>query len=106
MKANQRLLDEVYLSTVLLHPIVSEKSTFATDKRNQFFFVVLKGATKIEIKKAIELMFKVNVETVTTAIRKGKLKRSGKVIGRRNHLKRAHITLKAGQVIDFSEGFV
>jgi large subunit ribosomal protein L23 len=106
MKIGHRILDEVYLSSVLLCPIVSEKSTFATDKKNEFFFVVLKEATKIEIKAAIELMFKVSVKTVSTAIRKGKIKRTGKIIGRRNHTKRAHVTLEKGQVINFSEGIV
>jgi large subunit ribosomal protein L23 len=103
---NPRLLDEAYLSTVLLQPIVSEKSTFASDKKNEIFFVVLRAATKPEIKAAVELMFKVEVDSVSTLVRKGKVKRTGKVTGRRNHLKRAHVTLKKGQAIDFSGGAV
>jgi large subunit ribosomal protein L23 len=102
MKESQRLLDEAYLSTVLLRPIVSEKSTLASDKKNEIFFVVLKEATKLEIKAAVELMFKVVVASVSTVIRKGKVKRSGKSTGRRNHVKRAHVTLKKGQAIDLS----
>jgi large subunit ribosomal protein L23 len=102
MKDSLRLLDEGYLSTVLLRPIVSEKSTLAADKKNEVFFVVLKSATKPEIKAAVELMFKVGVVSVSTAIRKGKIKRSGKSLGRRNHLKRAHVTLKKNESIDFS----
>ena len=90
------------LAQVLVAPIVSEKATMAAEKHNQILFKVLRDATKPEIKAAVELMFKVEVESVSTVIQKGKVKRFGKSIGRRDHVKKAYVSLKAGQELNFS----
>ena len=92
------------LMTVVLAPVVSEKSTFVADKRDQVVFRVAKDATKPEIKAAVELMFKVEVESVKVSNVKGKEKRFGRFMGRRNHWKKAYVCLKPGQEINFAEG--
>ena len=63
---------------------------------------MLRDATKPEIKAAVELMFKVDVESVNTVVQKGKVKRFGKSIGRRDHVKKAYVCLKAGQELNFT----
>ena len=90
------------LAQVLLAPIVSEKATMVAEKQNQVLFKVLRDATKPEIKAAVELMFKVKVESVQTVTQKGKVKRFGRSIGRRDHVKKAYVSLKAGQELNFS----
>ena len=90
------------LAQVLVVPIVSEKATMTAEKHNQVLFKVLRDATKPEIKAAVELMFKVEVESVSTVIQKGKAKRFGKSMGRRDHVKKAYVSLKAGQEINFT----
>ena len=87
---------------VLVAPIVSEKATHVADKTNAVTFKVLQDATKPEIKAAVELMFKVEVESVQTVTQKGKVKRFGRSIGRRDHVKKAYVSLKAGQELNFS----
>jgi large subunit ribosomal protein L23 len=94
--------DENRLTQILLAPIISEKATSAAEKSNQVLFKVLRDATKPEIKAAVELMFKVEVESVSTVIQKGKEKRFGKSIGRRDHVKKAYVSLKKGQELNFS----
>ena len=66
------------LAQVLIAPIVSEKATMAAEKHNQVLFKVMRDATKPEIKAAVELMFKVTVDSVQTVQHKGKTKRFGK----------------------------
>jgi large subunit ribosomal protein L23 len=90
------------LAQVLLAPIVSEKATAIGEKHNQVLFKVLRDATKPEIKAAVELMFKVEVEAVNVVNVKGKVKRFGRSIGRRDHIKKAYVSLKAGQELNFS----
>ena len=90
------------LASVLLAPIVSEKATMAAEKHNQVLFKVLRDATKPEIKAAVELMFKVEVESVSVVNVKGKTKRFGGRAGRRDHVKKAYVSLKAGQELHFS----
>ena len=90
------------LAQVLVAPIVSEKGTMVAEKHNQVLFKVLRDATKPEIKAAVELMFKVDVESVQTVQHKGKVKRFGKSIGRRDHIKKAYVSLKAGQELNLS----
>ena len=92
------------LAGVLLAPVVSEKATMVAEKNDQVVFQVLRDATKLEIKAAVEHLFKVEVKSVQVANRAGKQKRSGRHIGRRNHTKYAFVCLKPGQEIDFSEG--
>jgi large subunit ribosomal protein L23 len=88
---------------VLLAPIVSEKSTMLADKNNQVGFRVIQDATKPEIKAAVELMFKVEVESVQVLNQKGKAKRSGRFLGRRSNVRKAYVCLKPGQEINFAE---
>jgi large subunit ribosomal protein L23 len=92
------------LMKVLLSPIVSEKSAMAADAANQFGFKVVSDATKPEIAAAVELMFDVKVEKVQTVNVKGKQKRFGAVMGRRNSWKKAYVRLQEGQDIDFAGG--
>jgi len=98
----QQKFDEGRLATVLVEPIVSEKATAVAEKHNQVLFKVLRNATKPEIKAAVELMFKVEVEAVRTINQRGKEKRFGKSIGRRDHIKKAYVSLKKGQELNFS----
>jgi large subunit ribosomal protein L23 len=101
MSAAQKF-DEGRLAKVLLAPIISEKATSVAEKNNQVLFKVLRDATKPEIKAAVELLFKVEVEKVSTVVQKGKVKRFGRSIGRRDHVKKAYVSLKAGQELNFS----
>ena len=94
--------DQGRLAQVLVEPIVSEKATAVAEKHNQVLFKVLRNATKPEIKAAVELMFKVEVESVQTVNQKGKTKRFGRSIGRRDHVKKAYVSLKPGQELNFS----
>ncbi|MCY0388287.1 50S ribosomal protein L23 [Robbsia sp. Bb-Pol-6] len=89
------------LLQVLLAPVVSEKATMVAEKNEQVVFEVAKSATKPEIKAAVELLFKVEVESVQVLNRKGKEKRFGKFMGRRAHERRAYVSLKPGQEINF-----
>ena len=100
--AAERTFEEGRLMAVLVAPIVSEKATMVGEKSNSVTFKVLQDATKPEIKAAVELMFKVEVESVSTVVQKGKVKRFGKSIGRRDHVKKAYVSLKAGQELNFS----
>jgi large subunit ribosomal protein L23 len=88
------------LMNVLVAPIVSEKATMVGEKSNAVTFKVLQDATKPEIKAAVELMFKVEVQGVSVLNTKGKTKRFGKSIGRRDNVRKAYVTLKAGQELN------
>ena len=90
---------EERLMKVLLAPVISEKATFVAEKNEQVVFLVTPDATKLEIKAAVEMLFKVQVESVQVANRAGKAKRSG----RRNNTRRAFVCLKSGQEINFTE---
>jgi large subunit ribosomal protein L23 len=90
------------LMTLLLAPIVSEKGTFVADKHEQVIFRVAPSATKPEVKAAVELMFKVQVESVQISNVKGKEKRFGRFMGRRSNWKKAYVCLKPGQEINFA----
>ena len=94
--------DENRLATILMAPIISEKATSVAEKNNQVLFKVLRDATKPEIKAAVELLFKVEVESVSTVVQKGKVKKFGRSIGRRDHVNKAYVSLKAGQELNFS----
>lgn len=89
------------LMQVLLAPQVSEKSTYVAEKNGQVVFRVVGDATKPEIRAAVELLFKVEVESVQIANVKGKQKRFGKLSGRRKNWKKAYVCLKPGQEINF-----
>jgi len=90
------------LMNVVLAPVVSEKSTFVADKSRQYVFRVADGATKPQIKAAIELMFKTKVEGVTVLNVKGKERRFGRTIGRKRSWKKAYVRLAEGQEINFA----
>ena len=92
--------EEGRLMQVLVAPIVSEKATMIADKTNAVTFKVLRDATKYEIKAAVELMFKVDVKAVAVLNQKGKTKRFGKSIGRRDNIRKAYVTLKPGQELN------
>jgi large subunit ribosomal protein L23 len=94
---------EERLMKVLLAPVISEKATFVAEKNEQVVFRVAPDATKPEIKAAVEMLFKVQVESVQVANRQGKQKRSGRFVGRRNHTRQAYVCLKPGQEINFTE---
>jgi large subunit ribosomal protein L23 len=90
------------LMKVLLAPQISEKATYVAEKNDQVIFRVATDATKPEIKAAVEAMFKVSVDSVQVACVKGKVKRSGRILGRRNDWKKAYVRLAAGQEINFA----
>jgi large subunit ribosomal protein L23 len=94
--------DEGRLMQVLVAPIISEKATLVADKTNAVTFKVLQDATKPEIKAAVELMFNVKVKGVTVANIKGKTKRTGRSVGRRDHVRKAYVSLQAGEELNFS----
>ena len=93
----ERLLQDI------LAPVVAEKATFDAEKNQQVAFRVVDTATKPEIKAAVELLFKVQVESVQVLNRKGKVKRFGRFVGKRRSERKAYVSLKDGQEIDFSE---
>ena len=93
---------ESRLAQILIAPIISEKATMAAEKHNQVLFKVMRDATKPEIKAAVELMFKVTVDSVQTVQHKGKTKKFAKGVGRRDHVKKAYVCLAAGQELNFS----
>jgi len=98
----ERKFDEGRLMQVLVAPIVSEKATQVAEKTNAVTFKVLQDATKPEIKAAVELMFKVEVEGVSVVNTKGKTKRFGRSIGRRDNVRKAYVRLKPGQELNLS----
>ena len=102
-KNNARLNQERLMNN-LLAPQISEKATYVAEKNAQVIFRVSTDATKPEIKAAVELMFKVNVENVQVACVKGKKKRFGAVAGRRKDWKKAYVCLAPGQEINFAAG--
>ena len=89
---------------VLLGPHVSEKATIAADQRNQYVFKVANGATKNEIRTAVEALFEVVVKKVNVVNIKGKTKRTARGFGRRNDTRKAYVTLAEGQDISFVAG--
>ena len=90
------------LMNVLLAPQISEKATHVAEKNEQVIFRVAPDATKPEIKAAVEMLFKVNVNSVQVACVKGKIKRMGRLMGRRNNWKKAYVCLATGQEINFA----
>jgi large subunit ribosomal protein L23 len=91
------------LYSVLLAPIVSEKSTMLGEKNDQVAFRVLQDATKQEVKAAVELLFKVQVDKVSILNQKGKSKRFGRMTGKRGNVRKAYVCLKEGQEINFAQ---
>ncbi len=92
------------LMQILQAPLISEKATMLAERANQVVFVVTPDATKPEIKAAVEMLFKVDVTAVQVVNAKGKNKRFGRTMGRRSDVRKAFISLKPGQEINFAEG--
>jgi large subunit ribosomal protein L23 len=89
---------------VLRIPVITEKSTDYKENLRTIAFKVLRDANKIEIKDAVEKIYKVKVQSVRTAIFHGKKRRQGRFSGRRADWKKAYVTLKEGEkMIEFSE---
>lgn len=95
-------MNEERILTLLQAPHISEKATKVKAENSQYVFRVAKEATKPEIKVAVEKLFSVNVDSVRISNVKGKTKRTGRTIGRRQGWKKAYVALAAGQQIDIS----
>jgi large subunit ribosomal protein L23 len=102
MSANTANQNRLY--QVILAPQVTEKATRIADKHQQIAFKVRTDATKPEVKAAVELLFKVEVDAVSVVNVKGKAKRAGRTMGRRQDWKKAYVSLKPGQEINFAAG--
>lgn len=89
------------LHDVIRAPLISEKGTLLTESANQVLFKVRPDANKVEVKQAVETIFKVKVVQVRMARYLGKMRRIGKSMGRRSDWKKAYVTLKEGDKIDF-----
>jgi len=94
-------MNQERLMKVLLSPHISEKTTRLADNNNQITFKVLPNATKQEIKSAVEFLFKVNVTGVQVMNVKGKKRRFAQTMGQRKDWKKAYVTLREGDDIDF-----
>lgn len=99
-------MNQERLLQILRAPQISEKATWVAEKNNQVVFRVASDASKPEIKAAVELLFKVEVDAVRVLTVKGKEKRFGRMMGRRKNWKKAFVSLKPGQEINFVEGGV
>jgi len=89
---------------IIRRPLITEKSTRQKEENRQYVFEVHRDANKIEIQSAVERLFKVKVFQVRTSNVLGKIKRLGRRYGKRPDWKKAIITLKEGDRIDFFEG--
>ncbi|MCX7943534.1 MAG: 50S ribosomal protein L23 [Deltaproteobacteria bacterium] len=85
---------------IIIRPLITEKSNIHREVYNKISFVVRKDANKIQIKQAVENIFKVKVAKVNTVIVRGKMRRYGRYIGKRASYKKAIVTLKPGYSID------
>lgn len=97
-------MNQERMMEVLRAPLVSEKSTVVADAHNQVVFEVAGDATKPEIRKAVEALFKVKVTNVTTLKMKGKTKRFRGRPGQRSAWKKAYVSLADGEELDFLGG--
>ena len=89
---------------IIRRPLVTEKTNIQKETANQVTFEVDRKANRIEIRRAIEQIFNVKVDTVRTMQVKGKIKRRGRFLGKRRDWKKAIVTLKPGERIEFFEG--
>lgn len=92
------------LRQVIRRPLITEKSTLAKEVNNQLVFDVDRRSNKVEIRQAIEQVFKIKVLKVRTVNCEGKKKRLGRIMGRRSAWKKAYVTLAPGQTVEFFEG--
>lgn len=95
-------MNQERLYQVLLSPHVSEKGTTLAEENNQHIFKIASDATKPEVKQAVEELFKVKVEKVRIVNIKGKVKRFGGRLGKRSDLRKAYVTLVAGNDVDLA----
>jgi len=93
---------QIDLMNVLEYPVISEKSSLSAEKQNRVVFRVKPAATKQQVKRAIERLFKVEVDSVQVLNVKGKSKRFGRFMGKRSDWKKAYVKLKPGFDIDFA----
>lgn len=89
---------------VVKGPVITEKGTLVSELGNQVVFRVHPDANKVEIRQAVEALFKVKVDKVRTTRQLGKIRRVGRSMGRRPDWKKAYVTLAEGSRIDFFEG--
>ncbi|MBN2283932.1 MAG: 50S ribosomal protein L23 [Deltaproteobacteria bacterium] len=90
--------------SIIKKPVITEKSTFLREDGNKYIFEVASDATKVDIRAAVEKIFKVKVVDVHTISMKGKRKRLGRTMGRRKDWKKAVVTLAPGNSIEVFEG--
>jgi large subunit ribosomal protein L23 len=88
------------LHQIIVRPVVTEKSSAAFQARGEYTFQVHPDATKLLVRQAVESLFGVHVTGVWTSNQRGKTRRVGKSIGRRNHCKKAIVTLREGETIE------
>ena len=89
---------------IIKRPLITEKTSIQKEDYNQMSFEVDRKANRVEIKRAIENIFKVNVDTVRTMQVKSKTKQRGRIVGKRRNWKKAVVKLMPGERIDFFEG--
>jgi large subunit ribosomal protein L23 len=89
---------------IIKRPVISEKTSIQKETANQVSFEVDRRANRVEIKRAIEKIFNVQVSSVKTMQIKGKIKQRGRIVGKRKDWKKAIVKLLPGQRIDFFEG--
>lgn len=94
-------MNQERLYKILVGPVISEKASIAAEQANQVVFKVARDADKREIKKAVETLFKVTVESVRVLNRKGKTKRTRYGLGKQSDVKKAYVRLAEGQDISF-----
>jgi large subunit ribosomal protein L23 len=93
------------LTDVIRRPLVTEKTTLIRENNRTLVFEVASGATKVDIKRAVEKLLGSKVEGVRTAISHGKMKRQGRFVGQRSDSKKAYVKLREGEKIpEFLEG--
>ncbi len=101
MTATRKPIGKEALFNVLLAPHVTEKTSIALQERNQYAFRVRRDATRTDVRRAVELMFEVQVEGVQIVNEPGKTRRFGGRAGRTQDSKKAYVRLKEGQSIDY-----
>ncbi len=89
---------------IIKRPLITEKTNIQKEEYNKVTFEVERGANRVEIRRAVEKIFKVRVASVRTMQVNGKVKRRGKIQGKRRNWKKAIVTLMAGERIEFFEG--
>jgi len=89
--------------SIVRRALITEKGTVLRELRNQYVFEVARDANKIDIKRAIEQVFSVKVEQVRTQQLRGKVRRTGRFVGKRSDWKKAIVTLKPDQKIELFE---